>query len=127
MTRTAAVHLVLALPWLLGALALLLLGIGDPGSSGMVASIPLALSSVAVWIARGGRLIVVSLVAGVVGFVALLAVLINYIDHVPENEPARSIADGADYGLLYLGVAVAAAIVVGILEWRSARAPARAA
>jgi hypothetical protein len=122
-----AVHLVLALPWLLGALALVLLGIGDPGSSGVFAAIPLAVSGVAVWLARGGRLIIVSLVAGVVGFVAVLAVLINYVDHVPESEPARSIADGADYGLLYLGVAVAAAIVVGIIEWRSARASARAA
>jgi hypothetical protein len=122
MTRTTAVHVVLALPWLLGALALLLLGIGDANSAGVAAAIPLALSGLAVWLARGGRLIVVSLVAGIVGFVALLAVLINYIDHVPENEPARSIADGADYSLLYLGVAVAAAVVVGILEWRRARA-----
>ncbi len=122
MARTTAVHVVLAIPWLLGALALLLLGIGDANSAGVVAAIPLALSGLAVWLARGGRLIVVSLIAGIVGFVALLAVLINYIDHVPQNEPARSIADGADYGLLYLGVAVAAAIVVGILEWRRARA-----
>ncbi|SRR6266545_993498 len=122
MARTTAVHVVLAIPWLLGALALLLLGIGDANSAGVVAAIPLALSGLAVWLARGGRLIVVSLIAGIVGFVALLAVLINYIDHVPQNEPARSIADGADYGLLYLGVAVAAAVVVGILEWRRARA-----
>jgi len=122
MTRTTAIHVVLALPWLLGVLALVLLGIGDPGSSALVAAIPLALSGVAVWLARGGRLIIVGFVAGVVGFVALLAVLINYIDHAPANEPARSIADGADYALLYLGVAVAAALVVGIIEWRSARA-----
>jgi len=124
MTRTIAIHAVLALPWLLGALALVLLGIGDPGSSALVAAIPLAVSGVAVWLAHGGRLVVVSLIAGVVGFVALLAVLINYVDHVPENEPARSIADGSDYGLLYLGVAVAAAILVGIVEWRGARARA---
>jgi hypothetical protein len=121
MSRTTAVHLLLALPWLLMALALVILGVADANTPVQVAAIPLALSGVSVLLAHGRRLVVLSLLEGVVGFFALLAVSLNYIDHSPEREPARSLAEAADYGLLVLGVAVGAAVVVGVMEWRAGR------
>ena len=123
--RNGLVHVVLALPSLIQAGLIVVLGVtGDALGPVYLAAIPWAVIGVAVWFASRWWLVGVALIGLVAGAAAQVGISLNYIDHSPASGAARFALDAMGILQYVALLSLVVAILVGILEWRARRATA---
>lgn len=118
--RSTALHVGLALPWLVEAILIAMVQVvDDPTGPVELAVIPAATTAVALLLCRRWWLVGTAVAGVLAGFVAIAGVGLNYIDYSPPGGVAQFVIGALPVVYLIAVLAALVAVAVGVMEWRT--------
>jgi len=119
MQRRVALRVGLALPWVVEAILIALIQVvDDPTGPVELAVIPPATTAVALLLCRRWWLVGSAVAGALAGFVAIVGVGLNYIDHSPPGRVGQFVIGAIPYVYVIAALASVLAVAMDVTEWR---------